>query len=383
MTPRFNKIRSWLTFALALTIFGGLLQSSVNAEAPQKSAVPTYREMVVAAIDKHILPHLDDFTKKARDLSGAVKQNCLASNPDAISKIDAAFAAAVESWAGVATDRIGPARKRDRATRISFWPDPRSIVRRQVRQMLAKHDDKLLQPGAIEKQSVAVQGLPALELLLKKDVGDETPEQKRFRCGLAANIAANISKQADDMKAGWLGPQGWRQTMLSPGADNPIYKTEADVAAEVLKSYLTALQIIRDNEVLPWLKAVEKSKKWARLPFEGSGLSQPYLANQIASLGELHRVLRLDDYAKQAAAKDKKKAWIVEWLTVAFKTMDKQAKLVKRPSEAAKDTSTGVKQKTKPLTQLKFYTNGLRQIVGRDIVPATGLFLGFNELDGD
>ncbi len=387
MISKTYNVAPWLASLLAMAVLTSVVPTAAYAKkgapAPQQGDVPSYREMVIAAIDKHILPNLEHFAQKAGDLSSAIAKDCLQSDPNAASEVNAAFADAVSSWARVATDRIGPARKRDRATRISFWPDPRGIVRRQMRGVLANHNEALLQPGAMEKQSVAIQGLPALEMLLFSGSSSEKSEARKYRCELAKAIAANVSKQAADMQAGWLGPQGWRATMLSPGPENQIYKTEADVAAEIVKSYLTALQIIRDNQVLPWLDAVTKSKKWARLPFESAGLSQSYLSNQIASLGELHRVMGLDAYAKQIAAKDQKKKWIVEWLPNAYKGMAQQAKQLKLPAQAAKEKSADVKQKTRPLARLKFFTNGLRQIVGREIVPATGLFLGFNELDGD
>lgn len=387
MISRKHTIAPWLVSLLAMAVLQSGLPTIADAQKGpqerQQGDAPSYKQMVIAAIDEHILPNLDDFARKADELSEAVGKDCLPSDAKAASDVKAAFTAAVSSWARVATDRIGPARKRDRATRISFWPDPRGIVRRQMRGILANRDEALLQPAAIEKQSVAVQGLPALEILLFSSPSSEKPEERKYRCELAQAIAANVAKQAEDMKAGWMGAQGWRETMLTPGPENKIYKTEADVAAEVVKSYLTALQIIRDNQVLPWLDAVTKSKTWARLPFESAGLSQAYLANQIASLGELHRELGLDAYAKQIAAKDEKKKWIVDWLPNAYKGMAKQASQLQLPAQAAKDKSTDIKQKTRALARLKFFTNGLRQIVGREIVPATGLFLGFNELDGD
>lgn len=382
MTQLRNKFWPWHSVLFAMAFSFVLLPEAAQAKDDAQANLPTHREIVLAAIDKHILPRIHVFSTKAKALSGAVAEYCQAPAPRDDTAVMASFKDAVISWAAVATDRIGPARKRDRSTRISFWPDPRGIVNRQLRRVMNKRDPELLEPGAIAKRSVAIQGLPALENLLFNTRPNETPELAKYKCDLAIRVAENIALQADEMKAGWLGENGWRQLMLTPGPDNHIYKTELDAANEVIRSYMTAMQIIRDSQILPWIKAVEKSRKSALLPFERTGLSKQYLASQYQSVAELHEAIGLVAFADALAAKNEKKAWMANWLRIAFKTMLRQTGKLELPAVAASNDAES-KVQLAPLRQLKFYTSGLRQIVGREIVPMAGLFLGFNELDGD
>jgi uncharacterized protein len=374
---RVSGIGLWKILALAAANICIVPQLGLGAEAAPHP--PTHRQMVERAIDTHVLPQVVDFVGKAEALARVVASDCDKGGAEPVATVREAFTDAVLSWAVVSTDRIGPARKKDRATRIAFWPDPRSVVRRQVRQLLAKPDWSLAAPEAIARQSVGLQGLPALELLVFPEAREESAEEVRFRCALAAAIAANIATQAAEMHKGWLGAEGWRHKMLSTGPQNSLYKTDAEAAAEFVKSYLAAIEIIRRNELDPWQKAVEASRKSAGLPYERAGLSKKYLSASLASIHELHVALQLDEFAAVLAKKDPSKKWMVSWLKNAFASMDRDVAGLELPEETAAKGSTDTTQ----IRRLLFYTNGLRQIVGREIAPAAGLFLGFNELDGD
>ncbi len=344
-----------------------------------RAEVLSHKEMVKAAIDEHILPQLADFEDKAERLPKAVAAHCLQGAGEPAEPLRQAFADTVISWAGVATDMIGPAPKRDRATRIAFLPDPRGIVRRQMRRVLAQQDTKLLSAAAIAEHSVAIQGLPALEILLFPGRAKLTDEQKRFRCRLAEAIAKNIATQATGLMKGWQAPDGWRAKLLSPGPDNLLYKTETEAASEIVKAYLAAVKLIRESQIIVWHDAVEADKKWAGLPFERAGLSKPYVFAGIASLRQLHEALRLNEIAAALGAKESGNKWIEDWFRNAFNAMERDLKLIALPKDMASAGNT----KTAPLRRLKFSLNGINQIIGRRIAPAAGLFIGFNELDGD
>ena len=81
-----------------------------------------------------------------------------------------------------------------RRERLSFWPDPRGFVSRQLRLILVNKDEAVVQPGAIAKQSVAVQGLSALEALMTdKEFPLGPGEPSHYRCELAEAIATNVA----------------------------------------------------------------------------------------------------------------------------------------------------------------------------------------------
>lgn len=355
---------------------------TLPSEAAEHEKVKSHRDhhgMILRSVDRHFLPHTDDFAKKSEQLVDSISRWCDAGGAETPDAVKAAYKASVGGWAAAGIIRIGPARKHDHMTRIAFWPDPRRVVRRQVRQLLANRDPKFLAADVIGKQSVAIQGLPALELLLYPRGKGENEEAVAYRCRLANAIAENVAVEAKAIAQGWRGPQGWRAKMLSGGPDNPIYKTEAEAAAEILKSLVGALQTIREHEILPWQEAVEKGKGWAGLPFEQSGLSKVFLLEGVQSVRELHKLMKLDDYARALGRSDPKKEWLRNWFQNSYRGIDKEAAQFDLPAKMKERGDTD----TSALRRTKFYVNGLAQIIGREIAPAAGLFLGFNELDGD
>ena len=179
-----------------------------------------------------------------------------------------------------------------RYERFAFFPDVHGTGARQMRQFLAGKDEKLLAPGALARQSAAVQGLPALESLLYS--GDsallvaDTPEP--FRCALAAAVAANLDEIAAAVDAGWTGEDNWAERLTTPGPDNPVYRTNKEAMTEILKGVLTGLEQDRDHRLVPALGATPEEGKASRAPYNRSGLALPYLA---ASADALERYVQV------------------------------------------------------------------------------------------
>ena len=91
---------------------------------------------------------------------------CRTGSAAAKEDLSSRFRNVVKAYAGIDFLRFGPMLEGGRRERLSFWPDPRGFVGRQLRLILLNKDEAVVQPGAIAKQSVAVQGLSALEGLM-------------------------------------------------------------------------------------------------------------------------------------------------------------------------------------------------------------------------
>src|SRR5690606_25872961 len=152
-------------------------------------------------------------------------------------------------------------------------------------------------PGALAGQSVAVQGLTALEILIfdeKTPLGTGTDEAARYRCALAGAIAANMHAVAGEISAGWTGDGGYRMKMLTPGSDNALYKGAGETVRGVAKALATGLELCRDRFVMPELTPVSvKPLRRARLAFEPAGLTGAYLESSLKALKELYEVIGL------------------------------------------------------------------------------------------
>ncbi len=334
----------------------------------------THAEMVQSAIDGHIIPRISQLHDATVHLAEDLKTYCAApaSDAEARTHIEQSFQRTVTAWGDMDFLRFGPITEANRLERFYFWPDPRGTTERQLQALLAKRDTALLEPGALRAQSAAVQGLGALEFLIFNDTkpigGDD--DEARYRCSFAAAIAANLESLAGEIENGWIAPDGWRTKMLTPGSDNPVYKDASETAREIVKALLTGLQITQDRNALPRLQAaLATPPKKVRLAFERSGMSDRYLAQQLASISAYF------DATGLLAFVPPEKPWMKAFIPRAFETVVADAPLLSR---AESDD-----EKITRLRKMRFSISGLRQIVSRELAPAADIVLGFNELDGD
>lgn len=336
-------------------------------------------EMVTAAVDRFIVPGYEALAAAAHRLEQATGAWCASGEASAPTEVKAAFRDTVLAFARVEMVRFGPAGRDNRGQRLALWPDPRGVVRRQVQRALAAPDQSLWSKDAIAGQSAAIQGLPALELLIYPLARTETAADAGHRCRLAAAIAGHVAEVTRRIRSEWTAVDGWRATMLAPAAENAAYHSQQEAAADVVRALLTGLQIVREQEIVPRLKAIEGARPASGLPFERSGLSLDYMLAGLAGARDLQSQLRLEDVAARVGAKDAEKAWMRQYLANAYGVLETDARLAGATGPIGK-TEQG---DAKALRQAAFYANGLRQVIGREIAPAAGILIGFNELDGD
>jgi predicted lipoprotein len=274
----------------------------------------------------------------------------------------------------VAYIRFGPARADSRQQRLAFFPDPRGVAARQLSATLSRKDPALLEAGALANQSAAIQGLPALELLLTKYPANGEEKIGDYGCGLAMAIGANVVTLSRELADAWPG-DGWRARMTKPGSDNPAYKSHEEAAGELVKAVLTGLHMVRDQGFVAIQEAKAKGRTRIGLAFERSGLARDYLAASVRSCAALIATLRLTDFVKD----DPKFGWMSGWIKNALRSLERD---IEEMEMAPVPVATQPKG-TDRVHRGRFYANGLRQIIGRQVAPAAGLTLGFNELDGD
>lgn len=372
-----NPSKAIQAAAMGLVVMSGVAFSSAGPAA----ALPvrkTHATMVLDAIDGFIVPRIGKFSQSAEQLTAAVGKVCERQGGDAsLEAARSTFADTVRTWAGLDFIRFGPVSREHRLERIFFWPDPKGFASRQLNGLLAARKPELLAPGGLAGQSVAVQGLPALEILLFDDdprLGAGTDEAAVYRCALAHAIAGNIKAIADEIAAGWAGPDGYRMKMLTPGSDNPLYRDSSETVREVVKSMAMGIELARDRFVVPELTAVTADPpRRVRLPFEGSQLTGTYLAAAIGALNELFDNLGL------AAFVPADKPWMVEFLPTAWKSL--AADVTKL--DALRAGERGSEAHLHALRKMRFDLSGIRQIIFKELAANADVDMGINELDGD
>ncbi|WP_072396769.1 imelysin family protein [Hyphomicrobium sp. CS1GBMeth3] len=338
----------------------------------------THGTMVRDTIDSFIVPRVEGFAQSTGTLASAVAAVCTTNGDETARKAAAtAFRETVKSWGGLDFVRFGPATREHRLERIFFWPDPRGFASRQLRALLAAKKPELLEPGALARQSVAVQGLTALEILLfdeKTPLGAGDDEAARYRCALASAIAANLHAVAGEIRDGWQGGDGFRNKMLRPGSDNLLYKDSTETVREVAKALATGLELCRDRFILPELTAVTANPpRRVRLAFEASGATDDYLRSSLAALHELYDSIGFDAYVPAD------KPWMVSFLPNAWKSLIADAARL----DKLRANERGSEAHLRALRKMRFDLGGIRNIIVKELAPNADIVMGFNELDGD
>ncbi len=338
------------------------------------AAAPALPQMTARVIDSYLVPRFAELQTDAAKLATDLDATCNG-KPERLTAARADFKRTVLAWAKVEFLRFGPLSVTGRPERFSFWPDPRGVMQRQLRALIAHRDPTALDAAALATKSAAIQGLPALEALLwdAKHPVTAADDDGHYRCRLAVAVSQNLSNIARELSSGWAADGEWRHKMLEPGPQNATYKTPAEPPAEFARALITGLQMIQDRQVAPLIAAEETPDKAPRQPFALSGLSADYIAASIASSKALYEAMDL------AASVPKSKEWMPRWVTTAFKRLaeDAPAALREMPGKG-KDPA-----RARNLRFLRFHVEGIRKLVGRELAPAAGLTIGFNELDGD
>lgn len=340
--------------------------------------------MVHEAVDNYIVPHLQTLVSETGKLSSSLAKVCDGGHGQRLASLGTAkarFADTVRAWAGVSFLRFGPMAAEGGIERFAFWPDKRGIMYRQLPGVLAKRDTELLKPGELGKHSAAIQGLHTLEYLLTdtKQPVTGASEAEIYRCQFAVAIGNNLHALSQSWLTAWTRENGWRFKIYTPGSDNPLYAEPADGARDLLRSLVTGLQIALEQQVQPRLDTMMGVKRTPRLPFISSGNSVEFLNANVIALDVFCRTLGITSYGKG------RRIWMPGWIDRAFHFMRRDAPDIPMDPELPDDPEAIDKQGPviTRVRQMRFHLNGIKNIIQRELAPAAGLAVGFNELDGD
>jgi predicted lipoprotein len=273
--------------------------------------------------------------------------------------------------------RFGPLVEQNRAEQFFFWPDPRGVVQRQMRAVLAGGDAALLEASGLRAQSVAVQGLPALEYALHADDAARTiaagGADGRYRCAYALAVASNLARLAGEIAAGWKPGAPLAAEFARPAAGNNVYRSAGEVATEVLKALSTALHVARDQKLQPALGDNTAAARGTLLPLYRSGLTQRYLVAGIEALAQFHVAAGL------GATLPAGSAWMDAGVRDELRRVQEDLTVVSGPLDRAVADET----QRDLLVHAALLLVNARAIVDEYLAPALGVNLGFNALDGD
>ncbi|WP_035691638.1 imelysin family protein [Azospirillum halopraeferens] len=360
-----------------LTLAAGAAATALVPVA--RAAAPSDTAFLDRLLRSHIQPRLDRLAAAATDLAQRLERFCAAPDAAGFEAARAGYHGAMDAWAGAQHLRPGPLLLEMRGDRIAFWPERRGIVARQLAAVLAARDPGVTEPGAVRKQSAAVQGLTALERLLFDDgVGLSAftdGEAGRYRCALAAAVGANVAALAGEVRDDW--------TALTPrllaGEATSVGATPRAAVENLYASLVTMAQIVADQKL--------------RFPLgDGPGDARPTLAEAMRSGRTLRSIaLNLEAMSAMVLGENGGPGYAVLLPDTAEGTAARTAAVnafaAARAAAAAAPgpfaeaiADPGRRPGVEAVLRA---TRSVQTVLVQTFPPLIGVALGFNELDGD
>lgn len=349
----------------AWLVLGG---SSLLAPTVLSAQETNWTALNLAVTDTHVIPAYGRFSDAAAALVPAAAGLCSQTNAETLAAMQAAFHAAMDQWQSIQHVQFGPVTYFNWNFRLEYWPDERNTGSRQLDVLLAAQDRALLESASFERQSVGVQGFPALERLLFEENALSLLQEQPYRCAVLQSIAANISTIAAGIHTRWVDEF---RASIANADERESFENAQDATIEFYKALV---ETIRKDQQQKLEAVLGTSYAEARVRRAESWRSERSLHNiklNVATLAELFdssapalsSALLPEDSAKVRAG---------------FATL--QTTLAAQPDSMAQllQTEAGYAQ----LVSVRDEMNALFELLEASL-KNTDLYLGFNSLDGD
>lgn len=348
-----------LALVLATVLWAGV------ASAAPKAPID-YAALNAHVVAKHIVPRYQAFLVQANTLGTALTAYCAAPGDKALSSARDAFHATVDAWQAIEHLRSGPTAELNAAARVNFWPDPKGLGGRHLRQLLGAQDAERLAPARFAQSSIAVQGIPALERLLFSEAGKpllEVPPADGAvvtPCKAAHAIARNLAAIGGDLVARW--------------SKDPFAGLEAKKATSNLFTDLAGgLEAVADLKVGGPL-GEKTGRLWPKR-------AEDWRSGRALRNIEINILALKDMYAAMADGAGKRLSGTPEdaYIRGEFDAAAAKAKAVGPTLVAALETTDGQARAKALIAAVR----ELREVVVGNMMAPLDLILGFNSRDGD
>jgi predicted lipoprotein len=328
------------------------------------------------SLTNYIRPGYVALADRATALAASTKSLCAGPSDATLKAARTSFAAMVEAWSEIEPVHFGPILQDHRYERLFYWPDPKGLGAKQLREALAKHDETVKDEAALATKSVALQGLPALEYLLYGDGADDLTKpggEGDFRCAFASAVANNVASISKQIAADWGDGAPFVKSYLAPSPDNPIYHAPKEVTLDLFKTFSVGIEAVRDQKLAKMLGPKPEEAKPGLAPFGRSGLTFVSIADNLAGVRNLFLKGGFAQVVhEESAGVEDSIAFDLNHAIEVFRGIDAPI------AEALHNDDVRAK-----LEALRVSLKGAAQTASDMISKNAGLSFGFNVLDGD
>ena len=346
-----------LFLALPLLLSGAAFGQSTN-----------WTEVNLALTDAVVIPDYEAFANAAAGMNQQAKAFCADITPQTLAGLQTAFQQTMDKWQAVQHIQFGPITYFNWNYRLQYWPDENGTGSRQLSALIASKDNSVLTSEAFARQSVGVQGLQALELLLFAETSLSDLQADSYRCNVAQAIAANLDEIATGVA------QRWRdefRTTVATADERGFFESAQDATIDFLKAEVEPIRSSQQQKIEAILGETYAD---ARVKRAESWRSERSLRNLKINVESLNRFFNSGSPALSAVLPPDD----IEGINAGFATVAATLAALPDSMTQALETEDGynhVKQAATDLSALfELFEASLKR---------TDLYLGFNSLDGD
>ena len=342
---------------------------AANVAAPRVDA----RQVALEVTDAFVIPAYRTLADATQRQEGAWTYFAQMRETSNFAILREGYTLVADAWAMAQLIKTGPITLFLRYDRFDYWPEARNATQRALDGLLASRNPKDLAPETLSHDSVAGQGLSALERLLYEDAQVANALRApgaagawRTQVGLA--LAKNLNLIAHDVLKDWTAPGGVRAAIAANKGWNNLFADGAEAAHLLLTDLVTAFKTMHDVKLLPVLGAnAAAAKPKSAEAWRSQRSARDLKLNLVAAHDMAKAFARRIPAAHQAQ------------LETAFNAADAAAGAVPAiMGEAAADP------KRRPKVDAARVAVKAAQAAVAKILPADlGITIGFNSLDGD
>ena len=345
------------------------------ARSEQDLVHPPIEPVLERMLVNYIRPGYADFNAAALDLESSLAELCDTPSGEDLEAARSGFRTIVDRWSRMEWLRIGPVMADNRLERILFFPDRKGTGRKQVQAAIASGNESVTRVETLSSQSVAMQGLGALEFILFGSGSDQLAAPgASHRCGFSRAAAGNLVNLSRDLVEGWQDGSELTAAFLAPAAANPLFRTDAEALNLLLGQMIHGLEAIRDTRINAFLDREDANRDRPKSALLWrSGMTMPSIRANLEGLEAMFNESGIEIVAKQSAPR------LADAIRFEFDQAVRTASSLDAPvAELLGD----------PLTREKlgYLDYAIRIIIDRldqEFAQAGGLAVGFSFGDGD
>jgi predicted lipoprotein len=225
---------------------------------PKKAAQAS--KAALALVDQFVIPAYQDLVQRCEAQEKVWTAFGSKRETGDFASLRAAYNAAADSWANAQFIKTGPITLFLRYDRFAYWPEARNATSRALDQLLTSANPKDLQPDSLAHDSVAGQGLTALERLLYD--GDDPAallkapgKDGAWRTQVGLGIAHNLTNISRDVLKDWTAPDGVRAAIMANKGWKNLFADAPEAARLLLTDLVAGFKLMHDVKLLPVLGA--------------------------------------------------------------------------------------------------------------------------------